>query len=94
MEAKWITFEKINPPLGSPIPKTVTFYVQTKSAIPEVIGEIKWYGCWRKYCFFPEYDTVYEQDCLRDIAAFCEEKTAEHRQNRAELKQPPRGQEG
>lgn len=40
------------------------------------IGEVKWFGSWRKYCFFPRPSTVFEKDCLRDIAAFCEEQTA------------------
>ena len=44
------------------------------------IGEIKWFGRWRKYALFPDRDTVFEQDCLRDIAQFCEDKTKEHRE--------------
>ncbi len=44
-----------------------------------VIGEVKWYGPWRKYCFFPRSETVYEQVCLREIADFCEEETKRHR---------------
>jgi hypothetical protein len=43
------------------------------------LGSIKWFGRWRKYAFFPENDTVYEWDCLRVIAEFCENKTKEHR---------------
>lgn len=33
----------------------------------EVIGIIKWYGPWRQYCFFPEYDTVWNITCLNDV---------------------------
>ena len=43
------------------------------------LGRIAWYGRWRKYAFEPFRDTVFEQDCLRDIADFCEAKTKEHR---------------
>jgi hypothetical protein len=43
------------------------------------IGEIFWYPAWRKYCFFPYRDTVFEQTCLRDIADFCEQATKEHK---------------
>lgn len=38
------------------------------------LGDIKWKASWRKYAFFPESDTLYEQDCLRDIAKFLEEQ--------------------
>lgn len=36
----------------------------------EIIGEIKWYGPFRKYSFFPYPQTVYEQDCLKEITNF------------------------
>ena len=39
------------------------------------LGGIKWWGGWRKYCFFPEQATIFEKDCLRDIADFCEAQT-------------------
>lgn len=44
------------------------------------LGEVKWFGRWRKYAFFPERDCVFEQDCLRVIAEFCERHTRELRQ--------------
>ena len=31
------------------------------------IGVIKWYGAWRKYCFFPNGDTVWDTNCLISI---------------------------
>jgi len=33
----------------------------------EVIGVIKWYASWRQYCFFPEFDTVWNITCLNDV---------------------------
>jgi hypothetical protein len=42
------------------------------------LGQVKWYGPWRKYVF-EHGDNVYEQVCLRDIAQFCEELTKEHK---------------
>ncbi len=39
------------------------------------LGEIKWFGRWRKYCFFPNPNTVYEEICMREIAYFCETAT-------------------
>jgi hypothetical protein len=43
------------------------------------LGEIRWFGRWRCYSFFPFTDTLYEHTCLRDIADFCETVTKEHR---------------
>lgn len=33
------------------------------------LGEIKWWGPWRQYCFFPADDTVFNSGCMEDIQA-------------------------
>jgi hypothetical protein len=43
------------------------------------LGWVAWFSRWRKYAFYPKPETVYEEDCLRDIAEFCEAKTKEHK---------------
>lgn len=43
------------------------------------LGVVKWYGAWRKYAFFPASGTLFEHDCLRQIASFCERETIAHR---------------
>ncbi len=43
------------------------------------LGEVKWYGSWRQYCFFPESDTVWNATCLKDIQAFLDEQNAAHK---------------
>ena len=48
----------------------------------QLLGRIGWFGGWRKYSFFPAVDTVFEQDCLRNIADFCQAATKAHRDNR------------
>jgi len=68
----WIRFDEL-----TPNPATKRWAVTTKDDIQ--IGTVKWYGPWRKYCFFPMAETVYEQVCLRDIASFCETETKNHR---------------
>ncbi len=42
-----------------------------------ILGLVKWFPRWRKFCFFPREDepTVYEETCLRDIASFMETRT-------------------
>lgn len=53
--------------------------VLPKEDDPIAIGMVSWYPSWRKYVFSPKANTVFEEDCLRDIADFCEAKTKEHR---------------
>jgi len=44
------------------------------------IGEIKWNGAWRKYCFFPYEDTMFDTNCLKTITEFLE-SAMENRKN-------------
>jgi hypothetical protein len=48
--------------------KTYNVKVLAKSNLT-VLGEIKWYAPWRKYCFFTveEYQTVFDSNCLNEI---------------------------
>lgn len=34
------------------------------------IGEIKWYSPWRKFCFYPDKNTVWCDECLKEIMNF------------------------
>lgn len=40
-----------------------------------VLGKIKWHGPWRKYCFYPDPDTIWEENCLDTVATFIKEQT-------------------
>jgi hypothetical protein len=47
------------------------------------LGLIGWYGPWRRYAFMPTGSTlVFDEICLRDIAAFLEEQTRQQRAKR------------
>lgn len=74
--ATWIQFVLQARPLDR---KTDTWYVAPKEG-GSTLGAVKFYGAWRKYCFFPSPNTIFEQDCLRDIATFCEGQTQLWRQ--------------
>lgn len=47
----------------------------TKTEVVEVIaardgsllGRIKWFGRWRQFTFWPEPETTFNPDCLREI---------------------------
>lgn len=54
---------------------TKVWNVQTKDG--GVLGSIRWFGAWRKYCFYPSAGTIFDKSCLRDIADFCESQTNE-----------------
>lgn len=47
------------------------------------LGEVRWHAAWRQYTFRPHAETIWNPDCLREIADFCEEHTREHKQARA-----------
>lgn len=43
------------------------------------LGEIRWFGRWRQYAFFPAADTAFNIGCLADIAGFIKDRMAERR---------------
>lgn len=73
LEGKWIVCHHI-----ADKEKTSVYAVRTKEKL-ETLGLIKWYGGFRKYSFYPYMEAIFETTCLRDIARFCEELTADHK---------------
>ena len=69
---RWIRFE-----LEDVKDKTCVWSVFTKDG--GYLGSVKWWSGWRKYCFFPANGSLYEQDCLNDIAEFLETATGIHK---------------
>ena len=45
------------------------------------LGTIRWHGAWRKYCFFPLGDTMFDPNCLREIAQFIDDQMAERKKS-------------
>ena len=45
------------------------------------LGYIKFYPQWRKYVFEPAEKTVFDESCLKKIAAFCSSLTIEWRKS-------------
>lgn len=39
------------------------------------LGRIAFFGRWRKYCFYPNINTLYDHLCLTEIATFCKKET-------------------
>lgn len=34
----------------------------------DILGEIKWYGRWRQYTFWPRPDTIFNIGCMEEIS--------------------------
>ena len=70
--AKWVKFEECRVKVGR---KTRVFLVLAKQG-DDQLGIVSWYAQWRRYSLFPARPAsghvVFESDCLRDIAAFCD----------------------
>ena len=61
-----------------PKAKTFVWLVWTKDGSGK-LGEVRWFSRWRKYCFFPEPECVFEETCLRDISDFIVQMTLDHK---------------
>lgn len=46
------------------------------------IGTVKWHAPWRRYCYFPEANSLYDGACLQEIAFFCADKTIKRKEER------------
>jgi hypothetical protein len=61
--------------------KTKGFEVISKLS-SDVLGFVKWYAPWRKYCFFTAGpDFVFDSRCLADIQNFISGLMAERKNN-------------
>lgn len=86
MESKWIIFQKQDKPVDK---KTDVYRIHAKDG-NVLLGEVKWFGAWRKYAFYPATCTVFETDCLTDIVKFINrlmnERKAQKQQDKELLK--------
>ena len=42
------------------------------------LGQVRWFGRWRQYAFFPGPETAFNAKCLRDVAEVCADLTRDH----------------
>lgn len=59
--------------------KTAIWLVRSKYDDGGLLGQIAWFGRWRKYSFFASPDCVFEEVCMREISQFIVDRTREHR---------------
>ncbi len=74
--AKWIDFVDITHKT-----KTKKFLVINRESKSR-IGEVKWYGPFRQYSYFPSPNTVYERQCLLDITRFIQNLMNDRKKNK------------
>lgn len=60
-------------------PKTKVFNCVSKEIR---IGEVRWYPRWRKYCYFPVDNSLYDSGCLADIQDFLDTLNREHKEGK------------
>lgn len=78
-QSKWITFVDVGKSKSGLTKIWDVRPTEKKEDSFAGIGVISWYASWRKYAFQPKGNTVFEQDCLRDIADFIEDATKQHK---------------
>lgn len=44
-----------------------------------ILGYIKWHGPWRKYCFFPEGQTIWDNKCMQEVQDFVVEEMSKRK---------------
>ena len=76
MTSKYLSFELI--PNNR---KTQTYGVRNKHD-GYFLGEIKWNGRWRQYCFYPREDCVWSAGCLEDVVSLLKELMDEWRKKK------------
>lgn len=62
IDSEYLEFQRIELPNR----KTPIVVIWSKSS-NALLGEIKWYGPWRQFCFYPEEATIFNIGCMDDI---------------------------
>ena len=64
-------YEYIRVKVRPPLPGRKTRIYDISSVRQEAhLGQIKWHGAWRQYCFFPNGYTIWSAGCLGDVNDF------------------------
>ena len=67
IDSKYMEFDKVGD-----TGKTEIWNILSKSS-SFILGQVKWYGPWRQYCFFPSPNSVFNPTCMLNINAFIKE---------------------
>lgn len=75
-KSRWIYFE-----LAHKGEKTCKWHVVSRKN-DAVLGEIKWFGRWRQYVFFPVIGTIFNPDCMDHISEFIRTEMATRKERK------------
>lgn len=64
--------------------KTNIYYIYTNEDKEILLGRIKWYGPWRKYCFYPEDNIVWDNKCLTELVEYLNKLNYEYKHKKEE----------
>jgi hypothetical protein len=64
-------------------PNRLTKFWNCHSKSGTHLGVVKWWAHWRRYCFFPANDLLFDCNCLWDIADFVKQQTEFRKEERA-----------
>lgn len=64
--------------------KTNIYYIYTDEDKEVLLGKIKWYDPWRKYCFYPEDNIVWDNKCLTELVEYLNELNYEYKRKKEE----------
>ena len=67
VKSKYMEFTKIGD-----TGKTEIWNIISKSS-GFILGQIKWYGQWRQYCFWPTPHCVFNNTCMSDVQLMIKE---------------------
>lgn len=59
--------------------KTNIYIVEKDHEYGLRLGEVRWHGAFRQYCFYPEKDSMFSKGCLELINNFLDKKNKRHR---------------
>jgi hypothetical protein len=79
MTDKWVVYSWAG---SSPSGKTQKWAAFAAVDGTTRLGEIRWFPAWRQYCFYPEYSTVWNDECLHEVARYLARVNREHKESK------------
>ncbi len=46
------------------------------------LGWVRWHSPWRRYCFFPTQEVIFDGKCLLEIVQFLDKENLAHKEGR------------
>lgn len=62
IESQYLQFDRVA--IAGRKTDVVNIYNKRRNVL---LGEIRWYGPWRQYCFYPSAGTIFNRGCMTDI---------------------------